>query len=147
MSVKFDMSGLNDALETIEAGARRAVNQTLEDIAEEARLAAPIDSGALRASIYVALDGGDAVAAHALAEADARRADPGVEIEPAASNDTFDEEGMHFGAVAACAAHGSYIETGFAGREGTHFFENAGNAMEDSFEGRLGRIAGELGGK
>lgn len=147
MNLKFDMSGLDEALDTIEDGARRAINQTLEDIADEARATAPVDSGALRASIYVAGDGEDAQAAHAQAESDAREADPGVEIEPAAENDTFDEEGMHLGVVAACAAHGSYIETGFAGREGTRFFESAGNAMEDRFEGRLDRIAGELGGK
>lgn len=144
-TTKFE-DNFDEILGLIDEGATLCVDQTVDDIVEEAQIEAPVLSGSLRDGIYGVHVGEDADAAHGLAVDAAKKANPKVETEP--SPGVVDgEPDTYVGLVDVVAAHGSYIHNGANGREGVPFLERSGDAMAGRFEGRLDRIGAMLSSK
>jgi HK97 gp10 family phage protein len=95
----------------------RAVRKVAFDIEREAKEAAPVDTGALRASIHTVTWQDDGYAAAASA---AVAADPHAQVFPGVRPD-----GPHEAVVAVAAAHGAFVEMGTVRQAAQPFFRPA----------------------
>jgi hypothetical protein len=131
--------------EIISEGSRQSVNDTVDEIADDAVSTAPRDKGAMAASIVAIKEGQDNDTARTIAESRAQSLRPDVEFDDGVSFDDFDGEGIHIGAVEVPVSYAPLIHNGFADRLGRPFLEQAGEGRRDDFRVRLNRnIADKL---
>lgn len=130
VDVKVNVAALDQLAKRIQTNLAKAVAKTAFQIEQDAKEAAPVDTGALRASIFTVTSGSTGQAA-AMAGAGFMR--PGV---PAARWDG--QPSSPFEAfVVVGVEYGIYQEFGAAGRPGRFYLTGAGAQNRAFFEGEV----------
>lgn len=129
-------------------GARHVVQDTIEAIANDARAAVPVNTGALKASLYVSGPRGSSYGA-ARGEMLSKR--PGAEAEPEYRLDDWSADDIVVGVVDSAAPYAPLIHDGFhnwkSGRHiaGRPFLANALRGQQDEFHARIAQLLKALG--
>lgn len=125
-SVTIDTTRLDAILKHLDANIANAVAKAGFAVEAEAKLAAPVDTGALRASIYTSLHNGGR-GTQAMSEARALRPDAvtGALPTPRNGNTAY---------VGPSVSYGQEVELGSSSRPGTPYLQPAVRAVEAQFK-------------
>lgn len=132
-SVTLDTSRLDSILRKLDGNVADAIAKTGFAVEGRAKIKAPVDTGALRASIYTSLAGGGR-SDDAMADALSRR--PGVELSPLPV-----PRDNHTAYVGPSVEYAAELEFGSAGRAAQPYLLPAVRETEKEFLKMIGKAA------
>lgn len=131
VTTQIDTKKLDAILKHLGGNTTDAVAKAAFTIEGKAKLRAPVDTGALRASIYVSMKRTDN-ASRAMSAARARRPQAEIGPLPVPRDD-------HTAYIGPSVSYGQAIELGSVRRSGTPFLQPAVRETEDEFRKLLGK--------
>lgn len=130
-SVTIDTRALNDILKNLDGNVADAVAKAGFAVEARAKIKAPVDTGALQASIYTSLKKGGA-GDTAMAAARARNPEVNVDALPTPPND-------HTAYIGPSVEYGQDVELGTNSRPGTPYLQPAMRETEAEFRELLSK--------